>query len=116
MDDDTHSALNDPCFLLGLVADELDGRGMSARDLVAITFTGQRNQIAVSTRLHPLPQRYPKLSEILDDVGRTCRDEGISVEQLQRISFFEDEVNLETDDKRGGTDIFTWPILPASLH
>jgi hypothetical protein len=116
MDDDAHSPLDDPCFLLGVVAGELEGRGLSARDLVAITFTDGREQIAVSTRLHPLPQRYPELAEILDDVGRTCRDEGIAVEQLQRITFFEDEVNMETDDKRGGTDIFTWPILPASLH
>jgi hypothetical protein len=116
MDDDADPARDDPCFLLGLVAGELDKRGMAARDLVAITFTDQRGQIAISTRLHLLPERYPELSEILDDIGRTCRDEGIAVEQLQRITFFEDEVNLETDDRRGGTDIFTWPILPASLH
>ena len=48
--------------------------------------------------MQPLSERYPHLSEILDDIGRTCRDEGIAVEHLRRISFFEDEVNLETDD------------------
>jgi len=45
----------------------------------------------------------------------TCRDEGIAVEQLRRISFFEDEVNLETNDRQGGTEGFTWPIVPRSL-
>ena len=109
-------AMNDPCFLLGLVADELGKLGTTARDLVAITFPSDSDQIAVSTRLQPLPDRYPELSEILDDIGRTCRDEGIAVEQLRRITFFEDEVNLEADDRQGGTDIFTWPILPSSLH
>lgn len=109
-------AMDDPCFLLGLVADELGKRGTTARDIVAITFPADGNQIAVSTRLEPLSDRYPELAEILDDIGRTCRDEGIAVEQLRRITFFEDEVNLETDDRRGGTDIFTWPILPSSLH
>ena len=54
-----------------------------------------------TTRQQPLPERYPQLSEIFDDIGRTCRDEGIAVEQLRRISFFEDEVNLETDNSRG---------------
>jgi hypothetical protein len=108
--------LNDPCYLLGLVADELDQRGTEARNLVAITFRADGDQIEISTRLHPLPDRYPELPEILDDIGRTCRDEGIAVGQLRRITFFEDEVNLETDDRRGGTDIFTWPVLPSSLH
>jgi hypothetical protein len=43
------------------------------------------------------------------------RDEGIAVEQLRRISFFQNQVNLETDDRQGGTDVFTWPIRPSSL-
>jgi hypothetical protein len=59
---------------------------------------------------------YPHLSEIVDDIGRTCRDEGIAVEQLRRITFFEDDVNLESDDRHGGTDVFTWPVVPASLN
>lgn len=109
-------ALDDPCFLLALVADELGRRGTEARDLVAINFGVDGGQIAVSTRRDPLPERYPELPEILDDIGRTCRDEGIAVEQLRRITFFEDEVNLEADDRRGGTDVFTWPILPSQLH
>jgi hypothetical protein len=107
---------NDPCFLLGLVANELDRRRTEARDLVEIMFLEGGDRIAISTRTQPLADLYPELSEILDDIGRTCRDEGIAVEQLRRISFFEDAVNLETDDNRGGTDIFTWPIVPDSLH
>jgi hypothetical protein len=110
------SGMDDPCFLLGLVADELDRHGTAARELAAITFAADGGQIAISTRAQPLPDRYPELSEILDDIGRTCRDEGIAVERLRRITFFEDEVNLETDDRRGGTDVLTWPILPSSLH
>ena len=111
-----NSPMDDPCFLLGLVADELDRHGTAARDLAAIVFAADGGEIAISTRLEPLPDRYPELSEILDDIGRTCRDEGIAVEQLRRITFFDDEVNLETDDRRGGTDVFTWPILPSSFH
>jgi hypothetical protein len=103
------SGMDDPCFLLGLVADELDRHGTAARELAEITFAADGGQIAISTRAQPLPDRYPELSEILDDIGRTCRDEGIAVEQLRRITFFEDE-------RRGGTDVLTWPILPSSLH
>ena len=74
------------------------------------------NRIGVSTRADPLSDRYPELSEILDNIGRTCRDEGIGVGQLQRITFFEDEVNLEADGQCDGTDVFTWPILPPMLN
>ena len=109
-------ALDDPYFLLGLVADELDRRGTRARNVAAIAFIAAVDRITVTVRTQPLPEPYVELSEILDHVGRTCRDEGIAVEQLRRIAFFEDEVNLQIDDRRGGTEIFTWPILPRGAH
>ena len=71
--------------------------------------------VTVSTRKHSLSHRYPHLAEIFDDIGRTCRDEGTAVDQLRRICFFEDRVNLETDDAQGGTDVFTLPIMPRAL-
>ena len=107
--------MDDPCFLLDQLGDELHRRGTAARDLLAITFKPNDSEVTISTRQQPLAERYPHLSEILDDIGRTCRDEGIAVAQLRRISFFEDEVNLETDDRQGGTDVFTWTIMPGSL-
>ena len=82
MDDDAHSALDDPCFLLDLLAGELESRGLSARDLVAITFTEEREQIAVATRLHPLPQRYPELAEILEQGSGKIAKEGLDRETL----------------------------------
>jgi hypothetical protein len=103
---------DDPRFLLEHLADELRKRGTAARDLLAIKFGTNDDQVVVVTRQQPMSERYPRLSEILDDIGRTCRDEGISVDQLRRISFFEDEVNLETEDTSGDTDVFTWPIMP----
>ena len=106
---------DDPCFLLGRVGDELHKRGTAARDLLAIKFRTKDDHVIVVTRKKPLSERYPRLSEILDDIGRMCRDEGIGVEQLRRISFFEDKVNLETEGTTGATDIFTWPITPRSL-
>jgi hypothetical protein len=109
------SPTDDPCFLLDQLSDELGQRGTAARDLLVISFRQDRGHVTVSTRKQPLSQRYPQLTEILDDIGRTCRDEGIAVEQLRRIVFFEDKVNLETDDTQGGTDVFTWPITPRPL-
>lgn len=110
------SAMDDPCFLLGFIADELGRRGMAARNLAAIAFQAEVGEIGVSTRAEPLAACYPALPEILDDIGRTCRDEGITVEQLRRITFFEDEINLETGDGRGSMNLFTWPIRPQTLH
>ena len=106
---------DDPCFLLGDLGEELRKRRAAARELLAIKFRSEDDDVIVVTRKQPLSERYPQLAEILDDIGRTCRDEGIGVEQLRRISFFEDEVNLETQDTSGGRDVFTWPILPRSL-
>jgi len=106
---------DDPCFLLGHLSDELRKRGTAARELFAIKFSTENDHVVVVTRKRPLSERYPELPEILDDIGRTCRDEGIGVGQLRRISFFEDQVNLEAEDTRGGTDVFTWPIVPRLL-
>jgi hypothetical protein len=107
--------MDDPCFLLGDLSDKLSRGGTAARDLLAITFKTEEGQVTVSTRKQPLAERYPHLSEILDDIGRTCRDEGIAVEQLRRITFFEDEVYLETQDVGGFTNVFTWPVIPREL-
>ena len=106
---------DDPCFLLDYLGDELRKRGTAARDLFAIKFRPEDDRVIVVTRGHPLSERYPRLAEILDDIGRTCRDEGIGVEQLRRISFFEDEVNLETEDTGGSRDVIIWPIMPKML-
>lgn len=107
------SVLNDPCFLLGLLADELDQRGTRSRHLASIAFVTECGHISVCTRSQPLAETYPDLQEILDDIGRTCRDEGIAVEHLLRISFYADEVNLETNNECGGIDLYCWPILPC---
>jgi hypothetical protein len=106
---------DDPRLLFDHLGDELRRRGTAARDLLTIIFQMHDGRVIVSTRQQPLPERYPRLSEILDDIGRTCRDEGIAVDQLRRITFFEDEVNLETQDKNGVSDLFTWPIRPETL-
>ena len=109
------SPTDDPCSLLDHLGDELGKRGTTARELLTITFKLDGGQVTVNTRQQPLPDRYPHLSVILGDIGRMCRDEGIAVEQLRRIVFFEDKVNLETDDSGGGTEVFTWPIVPRPL-
>jgi hypothetical protein len=104
----------DPRTLFDHLETELRRRATGARDLLTITFRTHDEQVVVVTRKEPLPERYPRLAEILDDIGRTCRDEGIGTEQLRRISFFEDEVNLETRDRHGRRDVFTWPIMAGS--
>lgn len=93
---------------------ELHKRATGARDLLTISFGTHNGQVTVMTRQEPLPGAYPRLAEILDDIGRTCRDEGIAIEQLRRISFFEDEVNLEIEDLHGRRDVLSWPIMPGS--
>lgn len=45
--------LEDPCYLLGLIADELDTPRTEARDLMAITLLGEVDRIVISTRAQP---------------------------------------------------------------
>jgi hypothetical protein len=105
---------DDPRILFDRLETELRRRATGSRDLLTITFQTHGDQVVIVTRKEQLPERYPRLAEILDDIGRTCRDEGIGIEQLRRISFFEDEVNLETRDRHGRRDVLTWPIMAGS--
>lgn len=79
--------LDDPLHLLSLVANELERQRTNARDVVAITFMDDGARIVISTRVQPLADLFGPAG-ILDDNGRTCRDEGIAVEQLRRNTFF----------------------------
>jgi hypothetical protein len=45
----------------------------------------------------------------------TCEQDGIAVPQLQRITFFDSEINLECASPEGEA-AYTYPIESATVH
>jgi hypothetical protein len=45
----------------------------------------------------------------------TCEQDGITVPQLQRITFFDAEINLECAGPEGEA-AYTYPIQASTLH
>ena len=94
---------------------DLARRGTTARDLMALEFDQDTGDMTVRMRATPHAERYPALKSLLEGVGRVCAADGITVNQLRCIVFFDDEISvrLVSDDGRGR--IYTYPIRALDL-
>jgi hypothetical protein len=89
----------------------LASEGTSSRDLVAIEFDSARGDVDVLTQSGVHAEDYPDLLSILRNIGRTCTQDRIAMQQLRRISFADDEVNLELVSRSGVQQvIYAYPI------
>jgi hypothetical protein len=59
-----------------------------------------------------LPQ-YPHLATILGEIGCNCDADGIALHQLRRITFFEEEINIELVDDDGEPMVFSYMIVKS---
>jgi hypothetical protein len=75
---------------LSTVCAELAEQGTTSLYLVALVFDPESTQIDVLTREQPHVEQYPELETILTGIGRNCTEDGIGVDQLRRIMFFEE--------------------------
>jgi len=57
---------------------------------VALVFDPESTQIDVLTREQPHVEQYPELETILTGIGCNCTEDGIGVDQLRGITFFEE--------------------------
>jgi hypothetical protein len=96
------------------IAEELAIRGTSARDLLALQFEAGSLDIKVMVRPVPLAADYPALEDIFEMVSETCEQDGISLSDLGRITFFDTEINLECS----GFDaaVYTYRLNPVTVH
>jgi hypothetical protein len=100
---------------LDAVAEVLAERGTGSRDLLALQFEEKSGDLRVLLGREPHPAGYPPLEDILRMVIDTCEQDGIAVPQLQRITFFDSEINLECASPEGEA-AYTYPIESATVH
>jgi hypothetical protein len=48
-------------------------------------------------------------------VCATCEEDGITLPELERITFFDTEINLECSSQ-GGEAVYTYPIEASTVH
>jgi hypothetical protein len=97
--------------LLNVLCAKLAAEGTSSRDLVAIEFDPDSGNVDVLTRDKAHVEGYPDLLSILRSIGRTCTQDRIEVQQLRRIDFAEEEINLELVSRSGDQQVvYTYPI------
>ena len=89
-------------------------RGTSVRDLLALQFEAGSLDLTVIGRPVPLAGDYPALEDIFEMVSETCEQDGISLTDLGRITFFDTEINLDCS----GVDapVFTYRLDPVTVH
>jgi hypothetical protein len=97
------------------VADDLVRAGLAAHQLVALEFAESGRDINVKACKTPREVPYPKLEHILDEIGRYCLREGITVEQLRCITFFQERADLQFIANTGETKIQSCPVEPLAL-
>ena len=100
---------------LNAIAQELEDRGTTSRDLVMLQFEAESGDLKVHVGRKPRPAHYPSLENILGMVCATCEEDGITLPELERITFFDTEINLECSSL-GGEAVYTYPIESSTVH
>jgi hypothetical protein len=60
-----------------------------------LEFDPESGHVHVLTRERAHAKGYPDLVSTLKNIGQTCAKDRIGVQQLRRIDFLEQEINLE---------------------
>ena len=107
----------DTARFLNQIADKLTSGRLDSRELASLDFEADGRDISIRVRSTPHPAWYPSLGVIFGKIGNVCVELGISLSQLRRITFGENEVIVELS-QLGAGKIFTFPIeatvgLPA---
>jgi hypothetical protein len=105
------------CALEDIARKLADGK-MSSRQLASLDFEADGRDISIRIRSTSHPLWYPPLGLIFERIGSTCADRGVSLSQLRRITFGENEICVELHDSAAGATL-AFPIrgtlgLPAS--
>ena len=102
----------DVALFLKQIGDVLEKRDTNARELDALEFEADGRDVSVRVRHQPHGSFYPPLRVILDNVGRTCLEQGLVVSELKRIAFLGDEIRVEVAGLRQRT-VYRYPIKGA---
>ncbi len=101
--------------LLSAIAEELDAWGTTSRHLRALQFEARSGNLRVFVGREPHPAGYPSFDNILRMICATCEEDGINVPQLELITFFDTEINLECS-RMDGDAVYTYQVEAATVH
>jgi hypothetical protein len=102
---------SDAAEFLDEVCERLTEEGKTSRHLAALEFDSEIEHFDVLIREKPHVKGYPELADILDELSHACAEHGVSVRQLRRITFLEEEVNLTLIDVEGEQEVsIIYPI------
>jgi hypothetical protein len=100
---------------LNAIAGDLTRRGTTSRDLVALQFELRNGNLKVLIGSKRHPENYPSLEEVFRMVSHTCEQDGIALRELEQITFFDTEINLECSG-HDGEAVYTYPIHASTVH
>jgi len=100
---------------LDAIAQDLAASGTSSRELLALQFDQDTENAKVLIGREPHAANYPSLEHIFGMVAQSCEENGISPQHLQRITFFDTEINLECSGPDGEA-VYTYPIESLTVH
>ena len=100
---------------LNAIAQDLEKGGTSSRELLALQFEQDTANVKVLVGREPHAANYPSLEYIFGMVIQTCEQDGITPNQLERITFFDTEINMECSGPSGEA-IYTYPIPGLTVH
>ncbi len=101
---------SDAAEFLDEVCERLIKGGTRSRDLVELEFKPEIEHFDILLREEPHAEGYPDLASILGELSRTCTEHSVALHQLRRISFFDDEIDLELVDDEGEQVHLMYPI------
>lgn len=84
----------------------------TSRELEAIELQAEGRDVSIRIRHVAHDKSYPSLAVIMREIGRTCREQGVAVARLSRISFLPDEVGVElVGDANHLGEAYRYPIV-----
>jgi hypothetical protein len=87
---------------------------ITSTEIAALVFNEDGRDINVLTKAGAHPASYPPIADLLDEIGSRFAEREISVGQLRRISFLDQEIKLEFVDQHGQLNSYNWPLDQAA--
>jgi hypothetical protein len=83
---------------------------ITSTDITALVFHQDGRDINVLTKAGAHPASYPPIADLLDRIGGRFAEREISVGQLRRITFLDQEIKLEFVDQHGQLNSHNCPL------
>ena len=83
---------------------------ITSTEIAALVFQEEGRDINVLTGAGAHPASYPPIADLLDRIGSGFAESEMSVGQLRRITFMDQEIKVEFVDQHGQLNSYNWPL------